>query len=70
MKAKSLIGSHISVTACGKYPPTTPATLFPMICDDLLIMLPKVPEDFRAAGISGLSLPGDVPAVGDSAALS
>jgi hypothetical protein len=34
-------------------------------------MLPKVPVALRAAaGVSVLSLPGDVPAVGDSAPLS
>jgi hypothetical protein len=34
-------------------------------------MLPKVPLVFlAAAGLSALSLPGDVPAVGDSAPLS
>jgi hypothetical protein len=32
--AKSRAGSHISVTAVGKYPPTRPATLRPNVCED------------------------------------
>lgn len=50
MKAKSRRGSHISVTVCGRYDPTTPATLRPINCEDRRSMLLKEPLCRRSAG--------------------
>ncbi len=63
MLAKSRCGSHISVTDCGRYEPTAPATLRPTSCEERRSMPPKVPLCLFVLGpASGVSPPrGDEP---------
>ncbi len=55
IQAKSRVGSHISVTAFGKYPPRVADKLLPTVCEDRRIMPANVPLCFREVGeVAGL----------------
>ena len=59
--AKSLAGSHISLTPLGRYPPTFAATELPTLCDVLRIIPINVPLCFLEAKSEGppLSSPSE-----------
>ena len=65
MNAKSLCGSHISLTLLGRYPPTPPTKLLPILYDLLLSELEAVCSEPRGGDEPGTAALGASDNVGD-----